>query len=573
MADQSNKINGFKSELEKIKSQLRRPDLEPRIKQIYYSRGKELEKIIADNDLVRSPQSTVPGQAPSSWGTDQPEEEDEEEPEYDEETGERLDNEGNVEEDEEAPKDKAESAKKELADQEVKSLGDTTFDENTKAGQEAKEKAAADAARAKSGQPVNPNEAATAAPGATPSAKPEVPGENVPGGAAIGNKAAPNGISPATSPTAATAKTEKSAASDKPSGNQSLADRMKGAGAQLQNNAKAAMKNAADNMKKKLSKEALKALMKSPIFWEIVGGIVLVILIVGVAYALFASFWRTGDSGQSGATYTQPVDPVKDKDWLAKLLKYAGDNEVSAITSKETIDVTRKALIDIQSDVTLSDTLRGKATTALNDLSIYENSAAAQKKAAGEKVIADIKSITDDYYACRVIYTPSTSSYFYVSSKDAPALQKTDKLGTDYGMPAFALNPRLCGLLIAMSDPNTGIKIDSAKYPMMKVSFRGSHSVNVAGKDDVSSHYCGQGVDISPGANTGLSQKELGDKIREWIWANEATLKAASIFPEETFGPGPDYSKNINAFGHYPQNVAGHEDHTHIGFGGCRIKK
>lgn len=582
MAEQSGKIEGIKRELETIKSRLRDPNLEPRVKTIYYNRGKALEKIISDNELVKSPKN-IPGQAPNEWGTDQPEEDEPEEDEDGEESDDEEDE--NDEQDSSNPESKEDQNKNELAKEEVKNLENSSFDENTKEGQEAKAKA--EAAKIAGGQAADPNTAATAAPKAAPDAKSEVPGSEVPGGAAIGNKAAPTEMSQAAAP-AASGKSGKPTAGS-PAEKQNISDRIRSASANFQNNAKASIKKATANLKQKVSKDALKALVKSPIFWEIVGWTLLVILVIGIAYALFASFWRTGDSGNNGNTYVQPVDPVKDKDWLAKLLSYSGDSEITAISSKATIDATKKALTDIQSDVSLTAGLRGKATTALNDLSIYENSAAAQKKAAGEKVIADIKSITDEFYACRVIYTKGTSPYFYVTSVDGPSLRETDKLGTNFGMPAFALNPRLCGMLIAMSDPNTGVKIDTTKYPMMKVTFRGSHSIKVSladsgGKNTVSSHYCGQGVDLSPGNNTGLTQKQFGDKIRDWLWANEKTLKAANIFPEETFGPGPDYTGNINNFGRYTKvsdgeaakfgvgYMPGHEDHTHIGFGTCIIK-
>lgn len=577
MADQTNKISAFKGELDRIKALLKRGNLRTGEAQQLLRRGRELENAIQDLNLnIVPPSQTASGEAPNSWGTDQPEEPVEVE---DDDEIEEAEGEVNDAATEEVAAATGEANKEEVA-KEIesgieKNEAEKGFDANTAAGQ----KAAAEAEKAKAaGGPVDPTKAQSGTP-----VPPPTPGPTesaLPGGAAISAGTTP--------PAEGGAATGTKAATPKPaeenaqgtSGTGSLSDRAKQLGAQIQTGIKDGVNNAKEKLKKQLSKEAMKALLKSPVFWWVVGGIVGLALIAGIAFAIFGSLWGTGNSGSNGATYTQAVDPIKDKDWLSKLLEYSGDKEIKDEKSKEEIAIVRKALTDIQADMTVSEKVRGQATTALADLALYENSPGLAKAGLATKVLADIKAITDQYYACDQLFTKTTTnSFFYINSVDLNPLQKTGRLGA--GMPPAALSPRLCGLLASIADPKT-LGIDTSKYPVIKMTFRGSHNefVKVNGKvtTGTSSHYCGNGVDITPGPSSGLTVKQLSDLIEKWLWTNEATLKQNNLFPEEVFGPGPDYTSNINNFARYtkpnkdfgPGYIAGHETHVHIGFGGCK---
>lgn len=566
MADQTDKIGAYKGELDRIKGLLRGGGMPASEAQQLLRRGRELERIIDDASLIRGVKTAT--QKPvNPFGADTSEAaiEAEEEAELDEETGEELDSEGNViqaEEDENQAE--TETAKNELAKEEVAQIQDDGgFEKNTQKGQEGKGLAA----------PANANaEGQSAAPAAAPSAKPEGSDANIAGGKALVAKKPSDaqGIS-SSGIKAAAAKTDEGANKES-SDKSSASTQAKQLGARIQAGVKESIKNAKEKIKKQLSKEAMKALMKSPLFWWIVGGILALALIAAVAFAIFGSLWGTGNSGTTGSTYVQAADPIKDKNWLARLLQYSGDKEISDAKSAETIAVVRKALTDIQGDTTLSSETRGKATVALSDLSTYENAqGSAAKKAAATKLLADIKNITDIYFACSSLYT---NTYYSIGpSAELDSLKKDGVLpatlkikDTTYTNPEYPVDPRLCGLLTAMADPNTGI--DHAKIPLLAISFRGSHSSKANERGYTSSHYCGRGVDINDPRVRG-DEVALAAEIKRWIWLNKDLLQKNKLWPEEMFG-GPPYTQQINDKVEGKNKQYDNPNHIHIGFGGCK---
>lgn len=565
MANQTNKIGAFRSELERIKSQLKRGNLKTGEAQALLRRGRELENAIQDLSITQ-PSQTPSGELPTSpWGVNT--EEDEEE-EFIEEEGEEL-------EPEEGSTDQTtDESKTDIAGKIEKNIEENEpgFEQNTESGQ-----------KKPSGEPADPNKTESKTPGAAP--KPGADETPLPGGAAIDSAKKPaagtsaenaegsveNGTKATKKPAAEASENEENGAA---SGG-SFVDRLKQFGARTQTGIKDGINNAKEQAKKLFSREKLKLLWAIPaVRWTIIG-IVALALVAGIAFAIFGSLWSTGNSGATGSTYVQAVDPIKDKDWLTKLLQYSGDKEISDAKSSETISVVSKALTDIQADTTLSDASRGKATTALTDLSKYQNSTnAALKSAAATALLADIKSITDEYYACKALYT---NTFYHIGPKEElDSLIKKNVLAASvtinkhtYTNPEFPLNVGLCGLLIAMADPNTGITIDRTRTPVMLITFRGGHSENAVNGNS-SSHYCGNGVDIN-GATTpkGAPETVLSAAVKTWLWQNEATLKANKMWPEEMFG-GPPYTQQINNHAEAANKQYDKDDHVHIGFGGCK---
>lgn len=566
MADQTNKISAYKSELDRIKGLLRSGGLPGSEAQQLLKRGRELERIIDDASLIRGVQAAK--QKPvNPFGADTSEAEIEaEEAEIDEETGEKIDSEGNlIQAEQDATQAETEVAKSDLAKEEVAQLKDEGgFEKNTKQGQEGKGLSAPAGANA-AGQ--------SAAPAAAPTANPEDADNNLAGGKALGAKKPVSAQgSPSNGMQAATPKPAEEKA-EGASGGGGFSGWAKQIGARAQ----AGIKDGIKNVKEKANKALTKAGMK--LFWKWAGpyiiGIVVLALLVLVAFAIFGSLWSTGNSGTNGSTYVQAVDPIKDKDWLGRLLQYSGDKEISDAKSIETIGVVRKALTDIQADTTLSAETRGKATVALADLSSYENTKdATSKKAAAAKILADIKSITDIYFACKSLYT---NTYYSIGPEgELDSLKKDGVLPAvlkikdrTYTNPEYPVDPRLCGLLTAMADSNTGI--DHTKIPLLRLSFRGNHSASGSSGSHTTSHYCGQGVDINDPRVSG-DEVVLSAEIKRWMWLNEATLKKNKFWPEEMFG-GPPHTDQINdSVKLLADKKIDSDDHVHIGFGFC-IKK
>jgi uncharacterized protein (UPF0147 family) len=570
LADQTDKLSGFKSELDRIKTQLKRGNLRTGEAQALLRRGRELERIVDDASLVRGVKAAT--QKPlNPFNTDtSPEDIEAEQEEIDEEASDELDTEEEINNADDQQSAVANEAKKEELAENIESGIEKNegFAANTAAGQ----KAAAETEKAKAaGGPIDPTKAQSGTPAAPPTPSSTEPA--LPGGAAIsaGTTLPAEGGAANGTKTATPKPAEENAQGT--SGTGSLSDRARQLGAQIQTGIKDGAKNVREQINKRFSKEAMKLLLKSPLFWWIVGGIIALALIAGVAFAIFGSLWSTGNSGTNGNTYTQALDPIKDKDWLSKLLEYSGDTEIKDEKSKEEIAIVKKALTDIQADMTVSEKVRGQATTALNDLAQYENSPGLAKAGKAAIVLADIKGITDIYFACKSLYT---NTYFSIgpagelqSLKDKGVLPATLVIGgKTYANPEFPLDPRLCGLLTAMSDSTSGI--DHTKIPLLRLTFRGNHSSPGKPGDHTTSHYCGQGVDINDPTVQG-DEVVLSAEIKRWMWLNKDTLQKNNFWPEEMFG-GPPYTQQINDHVEAPTKQFDDPNHVHIGFGYC-IKK
>ena len=580
LADQTNKIGAFKDELGRIKAQLKRTNLKPGEAQALLSRGHQLENMI--NDLSIPNSQTIPGQAQSTWGTNQPEGENE--TEFDE-NGDPVDTEEEEETDEPGGNESTESqnvkSKEDIAkdiEANIENENKNGFDENTKEGQDAKAKA--EAAKVAGGPAVQ-----SAAPKEAPTANPENPDAKIAGGPALDAKK-PTGAGAGAGAGASAAAGAANAAGNEGKGatsGGSLIDKIKQFGARTQTGIKDGAKKFGEKTKKTFSKEGMKLLLKIPaVRWAIIG-IVAVGLVALIAFAIFGSLLGNGNTGATGATYPQPVDPIKDKDWLGRLLMYSGDSEINTKTSADTIELVRKALKDVQTDATLADSTRGMATTALTDLSTFENAATdAIKKAAATKLIADITALKNIYYACSGLFwkdadgkTKVNSYYTFDNKKDLDSLISTGKLPTPLidkdgkreDNADFPINPKLCGVLVAMADSATGL--DHTKLPGIHLSFRGQHTRMTKSKNPKpSSHFCGNGVDINF-VHGSTEDVVLAAEMKRWFWANEETLKKAKLWPDELLGGSPN-TDQIKYEKLLPGDVIiDTNDHVHLGFGGC----
>jgi hypothetical protein len=502
--------------------------------------------------------------------------------EFDDETGEELDAEGNpILSEEDASEEQTASANDNLAKAEVENIqqNEPGFEENTQKGQEGLASPAGAAADTQSkapeaAPPAKPETNDKAAGGKALDAGGKGTGTAGAGAAAGGAEGAANGMKAAAQKPA-----EKPAGSDEntSTSGQGIADRAKQSIAEAREKLKQYAAKAKDSAKKALTKAGMK------VFWKWAGpyilGALAILAIAGIAFALFASLFTTGNTGTTGATYVQAVDPIKDKDWLGRLLKYSGDSEINTKTSADTIAIVRKALTDIQADTTLPESTRGMATTALTDLASFENAATdAIKKTAATKLISSITALKNVYLACSGLYTNDLFKFSYADEKTA--LIKTGKLATDlkrpsdgkhFFNPAKPLNPKLCNLLVLMSDATTGL--DRSKFKgdpgeFIDLSFRGTHTKFVAGSStNISSHYCGNGVDMNYTHGKNVADSILAAEMKRWIWANEAVLKKSKIWPDELYG-GPPMTNQIDDSKITSAQIDTN-DHVHLGFGGC----
>lgn len=86
--------------------------------------------------------------------------------------------------------------------------------------------------------------------------------------------------------------------------------------------------------------------------WPIVLAIIIIILVIVIAIVIYAVFFRNANSGASGSTPTQAVNPIKDVDWVKQAALLTGDNSLKKEIASDSVTDLKNNLTSISSTTT-----------------------------------------------------------------------------------------------------------------------------------------------------------------------------------------------------------------------------
>jgi hypothetical protein len=282
-------------------------------------------------------------------------------------------------------------------------------------------------------------------------------------------------------------------------------------------------------------------------FWP---GIAIVLSVLGVAMGigLVDSLMK-----RSGGSPVEAASPIKDKDWLNKLLLYTNDKNVKKEINDKFVTDVSEALIGIQGDPAIDADTKAKALSIDTKLKQYQNSATPQatKAALGQEIVVLIQQIVDKYGSCKTILN---DSFFSFNKIDLDSFNASGKLKN-----GRYINPHSCTFLQIIKDHATEWNISPKQVDVL---FLGNHrSISYSG--DKSHHPFGHAMDIN--SRNGLDETYLAKTLSDYIHNNETTLRPAGIVPYQGY-----FGKYIEGnYFNYQRDGQSHgdtTDHIHIDF-------
>jgi len=187
----------------------------------------------------------------------------------------------------------------------------------------------------------------------------------------------------------------------------SVVDKGKQAGKQLADQAIKAVKKAAAQALKKLAV----TFFSSPWGWAIIGSIVgLIILLI-----LVAIFWGSimnmfHKVSTTGTTFTQAADPLKDKEWIQKLLLLAGDSTASQKINEEFLNGLTNDVSNIEKDFQLDDSGKNLIQSINETITALGNPNVENKEELAAKLITDMTALVNKLRNNMPVYPGATQS-------------------------------------------------------------------------------------------------------------------------------------------------------------------
>lgn len=267
------------------------------------------------------------------------------------------------------------------------------------------------------------------------------------------------------------------------------------------NDAKKKLAETGDNIKKKITKEAIKkillALISNPYFWAVVGIIILLMVIASSC------------SRQSGKTPTQPLDKVADKNLVLQLRSYGGEKAAQREwMAEESLDA-KKMLAGISTTNPEAQKIIEQINKLLDEMVALTDSEAALKER--------IKQILDLLEQLKKLLPDSASKIDEIKNKVTGIGKWLDffKVGAhvvlnpkdlDY-VRNFDVDRRIVQMLVYLATP---VDLGGAGYERLKVKrikfsydserkwvSKETDSTDKEQEPVVSAHFSGQAADIT----------------------------------------------------------------------------
>ena len=281
--------------------------------------------------------------------------------------------------------------------------------------------------------------------------------------------------------------------------------------------------------KKFLSKEAKTAIVAFILEWW--WAILLVILIVIGGLVMFSYFFGTAgrSPSETGQSIVQPVDPLKDKAMIQKVLALSGNGTINAQELQQLADELE--VIKQYAD----DSTDQKIDALINKIQNYSEI----NKQNGPEIIKSLKEIVGEFNGCVRVATSDFFKFVYNEDENTKKEILADKLKRQDGQTT-QLDKRICRLLVAIENNKEAIGINDVSITALV-----DHAVN-SGKR---THANGRAVDLD-------WRDDNDTKIIKWIFNNYDSLKQQGIAPYEMKEPFKEYLiaqdgkvKGINAAG------------------------
>ena len=131
--------------------------------------------------------------------------------------------------------------------------------------------------------------------------------------------------------------------------------------------------------------------------WIIVGIILLAVILFAIFFGIFYSR-RSAVPNPDGKSITIQADPVKDKDWIRKILMMSGDAEITKIVSEEFLNGLKNDLTTLKTQLAGNQDALTKIDAILQEIENAKSANGTNKKDIATKIKTDINALTDSLY-------------------------------------------------------------------------------------------------------------------------------------------------------------------------------
>ena len=138
-------------------------------------------------------------------------------------------------------------------------------------------------------------------------------------------------------------------------------------------------------------KRAAAFLAANPYAWVVLG--ITLLIMIGV-FAVAMSMLGGKVNTITGGTFTQAADPLKDSEWINKVLSLAGDKDIGEKIASTYMNGLNMDLTELKNEAKDDSDLTAKIQKAIDDLNAVKNS---KSETDAEKFIADLKAIISKY--------------------------------------------------------------------------------------------------------------------------------------------------------------------------------